>query len=99
MLKPMRPEMRIRLIWLAFIVAALAAGSSLLWHRAGAADFVRLMNRGNNLMLKGHMEAAVDAYGKALRASPESTDARLNLANADLRLNRDADAVEMAKQT
>ena len=88
-----------RLIWLAFIVAALAAGSWLLWRRAGAADFVRLMNRGNNLMLKGDVEAAVGAYSKALDASPESTDARLNLANADLRLNRDADAVEMARQT
>ena len=99
MLKPMRPDMRMRLIWPAFILAVLAAGSWLLWHRAGTADFVRLMNRGNNLMRKGDLEAAVRAYNKALDASPESTDARLNIANACLRLNRDVDALEMAKQT
>src|SRR5580698_4078135 len=99
MLDPMRTDMRMRQIWLAFFLAVLAAGSWLLWRHAGTADFVGLMNRGNNLMLKGDMEAAVRAYSKALEASPESTDARLNLANADLKLNRDADAVEMAKQT
>jgi len=99
MLKAIRPDMRVRLIWPAFILAVLAAGTWLLWHRGGTADFVRLMNRGNNLMRKGDLEAAVRAYNKALDASPESTDARLNIANACLRLNRDVDALEMAKQT
>lgn len=91
--------MRMRLIWPALILAVLAAGGWLLWHRAGTAGFVPLMNRGNNLVLKGDLDAAVRAYTQALEASPESTDARLNLANAELRLNRDADALEMAKQT
>jgi len=99
MLKPLRFDMRMRLVWPALILAVVAAGSWLLWHHAGAADFVRLMNRGNNLMRKGDLEAAVGAYNKALDASPESTDARLNLANACLRLNRDPDALELAKQT
>jgi Flp pilus assembly protein TadD len=99
MVKPMRLDMRMRLVWTALTFAVLATVSWLLWHRAGTADFVRLMNRGNNLMLKGDLQAAVEAYNKALDASPESTDARLNLANACLRLNRDADALEMAKQT
>jgi len=99
MLNPMGPDMRMRLIWPALILAVLAGGSWLLWHRAGSADFVGLMNRGNNLMRKGDLEGAVGAYNRALDASPESTDARLNLANAYLRVNRDADAVEMAKQT
>ena len=91
--------MRMRLFWSAIILAVLAAGSWLLWHHAGNEDFVRLMNRGNNLMRKGDLDAAARAYNKALDASPESTDARLNIANAYLRLNREADAVEMAKQT
>jgi len=90
--------MRMRLIWPALILAVLAAGSWLLWHRTGTADFVQLMDRGNNLMRAGDPEAAARAYTRALEASPESTDARLNLANACLRLHRDADAVEMAKQ-
>jgi cytochrome c-type biogenesis protein CcmH/NrfG len=91
--------MRMRLIWPAFILAVLAAGGWLLWHRAGAAGFVPLMNRGNNLVLKGDWDAAARAYNQALGASPESTDARLNLANAYLRLGRDGEAVEMARQT
>ena len=91
-----------RLIWVggAFLAAAIAAG--VFWLRlpsAGSAAFTRLMNRGNGLLEKGDALAAIDVYARALRLSPESTDVRLNLANAYLLAGRTDDAVPMCRQT
>jgi Flp pilus assembly protein TadD len=91
-----------RLIWVsgAFLVIAIAAG--VFWLRrpsAGSATFTRLMNRGNGLLEKSDALAAIDVYTRALRLSPESTDVRLNLANAYLLAGRPDDAVPMCRQT
>ena len=91
-----------RLIWVsgAFLVIAIAAG--VFWLRlpsAGSAAFTRLMNRGNGLLEKGDAIAAIEVYTRALRLSPESTDVRLNLANAYLLAGRPDDAVPMCRQT
>jgi cytochrome c-type biogenesis protein CcmH/NrfG len=91
-----------RLIWVsgAFLVIAIAAG--VFWLRlpsAGSAAFTRLMNRGNGLLEKSDALAAIDVYTRALRLSPESTDVRLNLANAYLLAGRPDDAVPMCRQT
>ena len=91
-----------RLIWLggAFLAAAIVAGA--FWLRqssTASAGFTRLMNRGNGLLEKGDAIAAIDVYTRALRLSPESTDVRLNLANAYLLAGRTDDAVPMCRQT
>ena len=57
------------------------------------------MNRGNGLLEKGDAAAAIDVYTHALRLSPESTDVRLNLANAYLLAGRPDDVVPLCRQT
>jgi len=57
------------------------------------------MNRGNGLLEKGDAAAAVAAYAGALRLSPESTDVRLNLANAYLLAGQPEGAAGMCRQT
>jgi Flp pilus assembly protein TadD len=56
------------------------------------------MNRGNGLLERGDAAAAIDVYTHALRLSPESTDVRLNLANAYLLAGRPEDAVPLCRQ-
>ena len=91
-----------RLIWVsgAFLAVAIVAGA--FWLRrpsAASAGFTQLMNRGNGLLEKGDAAVAIGVYTRALRLSPESTDVRLNLANAYLLADRPDDAVRMCRQT
>ena len=91
-----------RLIWVsgAFLAVAIVAGA--FWLRrssAASAGFTQLMNRGNGLLEKGDAAVAIGVYTQALRLSPESTDVRLNLANAFLLADRPDDAARMCRQT
>jgi tetratricopeptide (TPR) repeat protein len=91
-----------RLIWVsgAFVTVAIVAGA--FWLRrpsAASAEFTQLMNRGNGLLEKGDAAVAISVYTQALRLSPESTDVRLNLANAYLLAGRPDDAAKMCRQT
>ena len=91
-----------RLIWVsgAFVTVAIVAGA--FWLRrpsAASAEFTQLMNRGNGLLEKGDAAGAISVYTQALRLSPESTDVRLNLANAYLLAGRPDDAAKMCRQT
>jgi Flp pilus assembly protein TadD len=91
-----------RLIWVSAVFLAVAIVAGAFWLRrpsAESAGFTRLMNRGNGLLEKGDAIAAIDVYAGALRLSPESTDVRLNLANADLLADRPEDAARMCRQT
>jgi Flp pilus assembly protein TadD len=83
----------------AFLAMAIVAGAFWL-HRSSTASsgFTQLMNRGNGLLEKGDAVAAIDAYARALALSPESTDVRLNLANADLLAGRPDDTARMCRQ-
>jgi Tfp pilus assembly protein PilF len=83
----------------AFLAIAIVAGA--LWlHRSSTASagFTRLMNRGNGLLEKGDAAAAIEVYTRALRLSPESTDVRLNLANAYLLAGGPNDVERMCRQ-
>ena len=83
----------------AFLALAIVAG--VLWVRRTppeTAGFTQLMNRGNGLLEKGDGAAAIDVYTRALVLSPESTDVRLNLANAELLAGRPEDAAGMCRQ-
>ncbi len=91
-----------RLIWVSGAILAIAIAAGGFWlHRSSnsSAAFTRLMNRGNGLLEKGDATAAIDLYTRALRLSPESTDVRLNLANAYLLANRPEEAVPLCRQT
>jgi len=91
-----------RLIWVggAFLTIAIVAGAfGLRRSSTASAGFTQLMNRGNGLLENGDAIAAIDVYTRALRLSPESTDVRLNLANADLLADRLEDAETMCRQT
>jgi len=90
-----------RLIWAsgAFLAVAIVTGVSWLrWPSSSSAGFLRLMNRGNGMLEKGDAAAAIGVYTQALRLSPESTDVRLNLANAYLLADRPDDAARMCRQ-
>jgi len=89
-----------RLIWVggALLAVAIAAGAFLLFRPPAAAEFAWLMNRGNGLFEKGDAPAAIAVYTRALRLSPESTDVRLNLANACLLAGRADDAARMGRE-
>lgn len=91
-----------RLIWVGGVLVAMgiiAAAFGL--RRAGhsSAGFTQLMTRGNGLLEKGEAAAAIAVYREALRLSPESTDVRLNLANASLLADRPAETAAMCRQT
>lgn len=92
-----------RLIWVSGAILAIAIVAGILWFRPAAAassvGFTQLMTRGNGLLGKGDAVAAIEVYRQALQLSPESTDVRLNLANAFLQANRPADAVPVCRQT
>lgn len=66
---------------------------------APSAEFTQLMSRGNGLLEQGDAATAIELYDQALKLSPQSTDARLNLANAYLLANRLDEVVTMARQT
>jgi Tfp pilus assembly protein PilF len=88
-------------IWVsgAFLALVVVAGAVWLrWPSAGSAGFTQLMNRGNGLLEKGDAAAAIEVYSRALRVSPESTDVRLNLANAYLLAGQPGDAAGMCRQ-
>ena len=90
-----------RLIWVsgAFLAVAIVTGAFWLRRPAPAsAGFTRLMNRGNGLLEKGDAAVAIGVYTRALRLSPESTDVRLNLANAYLLAGQPDDAARMCRQ-
>jgi tetratricopeptide (TPR) repeat protein len=89
-----------RLIWVsgAFLAVAIVAGA--FWfRRPSAAGFTQLMNRGNGLLEQGDAIVAIGVYTQALQLSPQSTDVRLNLANAYLLAGRPDDAERMCRQT
>ena len=91
-----------RLIWSSGAILAVAIVTGVFWLRLSSsspAGFMRLMNRGNGLLEKGDAAVAIGAYTQALRLSPESTDVRLNLANACLLADRPDDAARMCRQT
>ena len=91
-----------RLIWISGALLALAIIAGAFWFRrqsTGSAGFTQLMNRGNGLLEKGDAVVAIGVYTQALRLSPESTDVRLNLANAYLLAALPDDAERMCKQT
>ena len=90
-----------RLIWMSGICLAVivaAGGFRLILASRASASFTRLMNRGNGLLDKSDAAGAIDAYTRALRLSPGSTDVRLNLANAYLLADRPEDAAPMCRQ-
>jgi len=89
-------------IWVsgAFLALVVVAGAVWLrWPSSTSAGFTQLMNRGNGLLEKGDAAAAIEVYTRGLNASPESTDVRLNLANAYLLAGRPGDAAGMCRQT
>ena len=91
-----------RLIWVCGAVLTIVIIAGAFWLRrstASSAGFTQLMNRGNGLLEKGDAVVAIDVYMRALLFSPQSTDVRLNLANAYLLADRPADAVPMCRQT
>ena len=91
-----------RLIRISGALLALAIVAGAFWFRrqsTGSAGFTQLMNRGNGLLEKGDAVVAIGVYTQALRLSPESTDVRLNLANAYLLAALPDDAERMCKQT
>lgn len=86
-----------RLIWIGALALALVV--SVLWLRRTSDDgFIPLMSRGNGLLDQGDAPGAIAAYQEALRLSPQSTDVRLNLANAYLLADRPADAAAAGRQ-
>ncbi len=90
-----------RLLWLCVLVAVIAAAVFVFRARnatASSTGFAQLMTRGNALLETGDATGATALYQQALRLSPESTDVRLNLANAALLADRPADAVPFARQ-
>lgn len=93
-----------RLIWVssACVLAAAAVAAAVWIHRSSStavtAGFMRLMNRGNGLLDKGDAASAIGVYSRALRLSPQSTDVRLNLANAYLLAGRQDDAARMCRE-
>lgn len=88
--------------FLSLLVLACLAGAALLLLRRRAAapseGFVQMVGRGNALFTAGNVPGAAAIYERALALAPESVDVRLNLANAWLRLGRDADAIAMARE-
>ena len=91
-----------RLIWIGSAALALAIIAGALWLRRPAnpsSEFTRWMTRGNGLLDQGDVAGALAAYTESLRLSPQSIDARLNLANTFLRADRPADAVPVCRET
>lgn len=66
---------------------------------APSAEFTQLMSRGNGLLEQGDAPTAIQLYAQALQLSPQSTDVRLNLANAYLLANRPDEVAKFARQT
>jgi thioredoxin-like negative regulator of GroEL len=90
-----------RLIWLsgAFLAVAIVAGVIMRHRPPASAEFTQLMNRGNGLLEKGDALVAIGVYTQALQLSPESTDVRLNLANAYLLAEQPDAAERMCRET
>lgn len=63
-----------------------------------AAEYMQAMNRANVLLQNDDAAGAIDLYTRALRLSPESTDVRLNLANAHLLANQPEQAAAMSRE-
>ncbi len=94
--------MRKRLIWIACGILAVGlalATLSIARARNGGLAFTRLVTRGNGMLEKADAGGAIGAYLEALRLSPESTDVRLDLANAYLIAGRPEDAARMCRET
>ncbi|ACB76235.1 FG-GAP repeat domain-containing protein [Opitutus terrae] len=94
-----------RLIWISGAVLILVIAAALLWFspasrssHATSAEFMQLMTRGNGLLENGDAAGAIDVYTRALPLSPQSTDVRLNLANAYLLAERPMDAAAACRQ-
>jgi len=83
----------------AVLAIILVVGLVWSWRKpAWSADFTQLMNRGNGLLENGDAPAAIAAYTQALRLSPQSSDVRLNLANALLLADRPEEAAPLCRQ-
>lgn len=92
-----------RLVWIGCLLLAFAGAASAWWLRRAPADstsaaFAQRMTRGNALLEQGDTAAAIATYTEAQLLSPQSTDVRLNLANACLLADRPADAATAARQ-
>ena len=61
-------------------------------------QLTQLMTRGNGFFEKGDATNAIGTYLQAIRVSPESLDARLNLANAYLLAGDPAKTVEQSQE-
>jgi Flp pilus assembly protein TadD len=75
-------------------VAALLAGCS----PKSEDQFMRLMTQGNGYLQKGDSAAAINAYISAAKLSPNSTDAKLNLANVYLQAHDSSNAVDQCRR-
>ena len=61
-------------------------------------EFTNFMNEGKNYYDKGEVAKAIDAYRKAVTASPTHPDAHLNLANAFLLAGESTNALKHAQE-
>ena len=78
-------EMKKRLVWVLVVALAVLALCAVLLSRRGPTEaFERLMASGRGYLEKGEATNAIRFYEQAVKAAPESIDARLNLANAYL---------------
>ncbi|PTY02813.1 hypothetical protein DB347_22980 [Opitutaceae bacterium EW11] len=89
-----------RLLWVVGVVLVLAVAAGILRQRrsSDASAFTQLVTRGNGLLERGDTAGAIEIYRRALQLSPQSTDVRLNLANAHLLADRPADAADACRQ-
>jgi tetratricopeptide (TPR) repeat protein len=88
-----RPSWILFIVWLLVLTALIPACS-----KKNEDQFTQLMTRGNGFFDKGDVTNAIAAYLNAITLSPESLDARLNLANAYLLAGDAAKAIEQCQQ-
>ena len=86
-----------RALWILIVLAALAL-VLLIVFRGHDPGFERLMTSGRGYLEKGEATNAVRAYAQAVKAAPESIDARLNLANAFLLANNGPGVIEQCQR-
>src|SRR5438045_2860638 len=88
-----------RLVWIRLSVAMLMVAASIpACSKKGADQFTQLMTRGNGFFEKGDTTNAIATYLKAVTLSPESFDARLNLANAYLLAGEAPKVIDQCQQ-
>jgi tetratricopeptide (TPR) repeat protein len=94
------PQMQKRAFWILIVLIVLATLALVLSFaiRGHNEGFERLMTAGRGYLEKGEATNAVKAYAKAVKAAPESIDARLNLANAFLLANNSQGVIEQCQK-